>query len=467
MRHFVFHSQFLLLNSYFLILKHHHFKILFNHIMKYGITFFFLTALMISCASDGEHSKSVPEDVVQLTYWCASNPREIGLAEELVEQWNATHQDVQVHLQPIPSSQSSEEVLLAAIAGGTTPDICSNMWPGAMDEFTEAGGLVRLDTFPDFEEVMSTRIPHDLLESFRSPDGFHYQIPWKTNPIMVVYNKNIFETAQVKLPLRTYSDYFKASERIVRDKDGDGIVDHWIMYRNIKPIWWQRLFDYFPLYIAASGGKTMFEGDNIIFNNEASVNVFSFLRHLYEKGYCPLTEFQGDQFLNGRLATQITGPWMINYIEKFKREGFEFGIMPIPVPDDYQGQVYTNGDHKNISIFSTTEHPQESWNFAKTLISRTADLRLLERCSQIPIRKTLTTDTLYNEYFKSNPRMLQFAEQAPYTRGVDGISDLKEILDALSQEYEACVLYGRKSPEQAIEDAAERARVIMEWNRAL
>ena len=98
------------------------------------------------------------------------------------------------------------------------------------------------------------------------------------------------------------------------------------------------------------------------------------------------------------------------------------------------------------------------------MISAYADLKLLELCTQIPIRKTLTTDSLYHNYFNENPMLLKFAEQAPYTRGVDGVSDLKEILDGISQEYEACVLYGKTSPEQAIENAAERARVIMEWN---
>ena len=85
-----------------------------------------------------------------ITYWCAANPHEIELARILVDAWNEGDHSVRVKLQPIPSSQSSEEVLLAAIAGGTTPDVCSNMWPGAMDEFINAGGLVRLDQFEDF-----------------------------------------------------------------------------------------------------------------------------------------------------------------------------------------------------------------------------------------------------------------------------------------------------------------------------
>jgi len=356
--------------------------------------------------------------------------------------------------------------LLAAIAGGTTPDVCSNMWPGAMDDFISSGGLVRLDTFPDFWQVALGRVPEDLLYSFRAPDSNFYQIPWKTNPIMMVYNERLFLEAGVEAPLPTYSDYIKAAAKIVRDDDGDGVADQWMVYRNIRSIWWQRLFDYYSLYIAASGGRTLFEGEKIAFENEASVKVFRFLRTLYEKGYSPVTEFQGDQFLNGRLATQITGPWMINYIEKFKQEGFEYDIMPLPVPDDYQGKLYTNGDHKNISIFSTTKYPALAWKFAKTLISEYADLRLLEISSQVPIRKTLTSDSLYMGYFKENPMMYNFAIQAPYTRGVDGIADLKEVMDGISQEYEKCVLYGRISPEQAVANAAKRAKVIMEWNRS-
>ncbi len=420
----------------------------------------------LSCENNGSRTNGLINGKVRLTYWCATNPREIKLAKELTAKWNKENPNVIVHLQPIPASQSSEEVLLAAIAGGTTPDVCSNMWPGAMDDFIVAGGLLRLDTLPDFWPVMNARVPQDLLYSFRAPDSFFYQIPWKTNPIMMVYNKNIFKEAGVEAPLPTYSEYLKAAEKIVQDHDGDGIMDRWMVYRNIKSLWWQRRFDYFSLYIGASGGRTLFEGNKIAFNNEASVKVFTFLRELYKRGFCPLTEFQGDQFLNQRLATQISGPWMIKYIDQFKVPGFEYGIMPLPLPDDFEGRQYAYGDHKNISIFSNTKHPQEAWEFSKTLISAFADLRLLEMCTQIPIRETLTTDSLYKDYFKENPMILKFAEQAPYTRGDDGVSDLKEILDGISQEYEACVLFGKVSPELAIENAAKRARVIIDWNRS-
>ncbi|WP_457565283.1 ABC transporter substrate-binding protein [Caldithrix abyssi] len=401
----------------------------------------------------------------ELTYWCATNPQEVKLARELVDEWNRIHKDVPVKLQTLPASQSSEEALLAAIAGNTTPDICSNMWPGAMDEFISAGGLVRLDTFPDFWPYILERVSEDQLKTFQARDGGHYQIPWKTNPIMVFYNKRIFKKAGVKAPLETYSQFLDAAEKIVRDFDGDGQADYWMLYRDIKPIWWQRLFDYYPFYICASGGKTLFKGDKIDFDNDASVKVFQFFRTMYQKGYMPVAQFQGDQFLAGRLAAQISGPWLVAYIQKFAPEGFEYGIMPIPRPDDYKGPIYTYGDPKNISIFKTTKYPRQAWKFAQWLISRHADLRLLEICDQIPIRKNLLNDSTFAAYFKKKPQMTVFARQAPFTRGVDGVADLKEIFNAISQEYEASVIYGRRTAREAVKRAVKRVKVIREWNR--
>ena len=425
-----------------------------------------LTLFVTSCAKEDSRKTVNADGSTLITYWCSSNPHEIELARRLVDAWNIEHHSVKVKLQPIPASQSSEEVLLAAIAGGTTPDVCSNMWPGAMDEFINAGGLVRLDQFDDFFEFNLARVPETLMGTFAASDGHYYQLPWKTNPIMIMYNTKMFREAGIDTMPRTYSELLDAGERITRDLDGDGQIDQWMGYRNIKPIWWQRFFDYYTFYVAASGGLSLFDGDSLIFDNEASVEVFELFRQIYKRGYFPITEFSGDQFVAGKIATSITGPYSIPHVERYKPEGFEYDFFPIPTPDDYTGPVYTYGDHKNISIFSTTYYPQESWEFAKFLISETADSLLLELTSQIPIRKNITSNPMYANYFANNPGMIIFAEQAINTRGVDGASELKEIFDALSQEFEACCLFDARTPRESIRLAAQRSQVIIDWNRA-
>lgn len=430
-------------------------------------SFLFLTVICIGvgCSEHNDGRPSETKNVVTLTYWPAPNPQEVQLADSIVKEWNRLHPNIQVKMQPIPVSQSTEEVLLAAIAGKTTPDVCSNIWPGALAEFTRLGGLIPLDQFPDFDSVVTSRSPADVVESLRDPSGHFYQMPWKTNPVMMFYNKRLFAESGVTTVPRTYSEFFDAAKKVTRDTNGDGQIDVWMGERDIRPIWWQRWFDYYCMYIAASNGKTFFVNGEPNLDYKASTNVLEFFRRCYSENYFPHTFFQGgDPFLLERKATNFAGPWQIATLQTLAPH-LQFGVAPIPVPDDHQGPVYTYGDYKNIAIFSTTKHPKEAWEFVKFLVNATYDLMLLKIANQIPIRKDLLTNPMFREYFEKNPVMVEFARQSVYTRSVDAAPDLKEIFDAISQEYEASAVYGKKSPRDATTDALRRMTMIVEWNK--
>ncbi len=419
-----------------------------------------LCFLFIFChrqKSDGAKEK------IKLTYWSANNQYEINLARVVVAEWNAAHPDIQVIHQSIPESQSSEEVILSAVVSKTTPDIYSNIWPGDVELYVEADALVPLDRFADFDSVTQERFPGDIIEEARSPNGHIYQIPWKTNPIMIIYNKKMLAAAGfAHFPL-TYSEYLQAAEKITQDANKDGYFDHWMGLTDIRTIWWQRFFDFYSLYIAASGGKTLVKNNQVIFENQAAEQVFQFLQTIFQQGYFPKEKVTGrsDVFLGGFVATRFTGPWEITHAEKYKPAGFEYDFAALPVQDDYNGPRYTYGDFKNIVIFSTSKHPDAAWKFIKFLINRQNDLRLLEISSQLPLRKNILQDSLYYNYFQQNPKMQIFARQAQYVRGADSSPVLKEIFDAISREYEACVVYGVKNPRDAVKDAAARARHIL------
>lgn len=399
-----------------------------------------------------------------LVYWSANNQYEVDLAKALVAQWNTLHPQTPVVHQPVPESQSTEEAILAAVVGKTTPDVFSNMWPGDVEAYARAGQLVALDTFPDFAEAIASRVDSALLEEARSSDGHIYQIPWKTNPVMVIYNRTMLAEAGYDHFPATYSEYLQAAAKVARDTNGDGRIDRWMGITDIRALWWQRFFDFYPLYIAATQGRTLLQDGEVAFDNVEAVEVFSFLRTLFDRGYFPKERMVGrtDAFLQGIVASRFTGPWEIRHAEKFKPEGFLYDFAPIPRPDGITGPVYTYGDMKNIVIFRTTHNTRLAWQFAKFLVSREADLLLLEMTDQLPLRAGLLQDPLYASYFETNPFMKRFAHQARFVRGTDTSPVLKEIFDILSNEFEACVVYGVKTPAKAIQDAAEQARLILE-----
>jgi len=384
-------------------------------------------------------------------------------ARLMVEEWNALHPDIPVRFQPVPEGQSSEEVILAAVVGRTTPDIYSNMWQGDVEAYAQAGVLIPLDTIPGALTFLYNRSDSAVIRETMSLDGHLYQVPWKINPIMLLYNKKLLREIGFETPPRTYSEYLEAGRRFQKDIDGDGYVDRWIGYREIVVTWWQRLFDFYSLYLAASNGAPLLEGKEVLFENQYAVDVFRFLRTLFENNYFPKERLSArqDAFLAGIVATRFTGPWDIQRLEKFKPEGFEYDFSTLPVPDDHQGPVYTYGDPKNIVIFNTCKNPKAAWQFVQFMISKQNDLKFLEISSQLPRRKNLFEDPFFADYFRNNPRMIPFAKQSQYVRGTDSSPVLKEVFDAISREYEASVVFGVKSPEQGIKDAAQRVRLIL------
>ena len=396
----------------------------------------------------------------ELLFWSSSNRQEIEFAQDMVETWNATNVP-HISFQPVPEGSSSEEIILAAVVAKTTPDIYANMRQGDVEFYAESHALIPLDTLDGFLDFMYARCDSSVMDEIRSADGHTYQIPWKINPIIVLYNQDYYDQLGVINYPRTYAEYLSLAAKFKKDRDGDGYVDQWFGNTETSVLWYQRFFNFIPLYYAASGGAPLIENNQAAFDNEAAVQVFTFLRTLYENQYFPLDKLSGstDPFFSGDIATKWTGPWDVAYIQKFKPD-LNFNVHPMPVPDDYMGVSYTYADPKSIVIFKYSSDPQKAWDFLQQYLSIENDFKFFSMSQQFPRRKDLLTDSLFINYIAENPRLAPFAKQAKYTRGISDTPYMKEILDLISQEYEACVVYGKKDPAQAIKDAARAVNLL-------
>ena len=135
----------------------------------------------------------------------------------MVAAWNAKNPDEKITAQEIPAGKTSEEVIGAAITAGNAPCLVFNTSPAAVPQFQKQGGLVALDSFPDGKEYVEERTG-EAAEQYKSPDGKYYQIPWKANPVMIFYNKDMMKKAGVdpeNPPLATYDEFLATSEKIV------------------------------------------------------------------------------------------------------------------------------------------------------------------------------------------------------------------------------------------------------------
>lgn len=262
----------------------------------------------------------------EITIWYSNNDAEIAWGSQMVDAWNADHPDEKITAQEIPAGASSEETIGAAIAAGNAPCLVFNTSPAAVPQFQKQGGLVDLSDFEDGDDYITER-SGDLAEQYRSEDGDFYQLPWKSNPVMIFYNKTLFAQAGLdpeNPSLSTY-DEFLATARTLSDA---GVAPHAI---NPAPTseFFQPWFDFYPLYAAQSGGTQLVEDGKATFDDENGKAVADFWHTLYDEGLAGNETYQGDAFADAYAAMAIVGPWAIQVYG----DDVDWGVVPVPTQD--------------------------------------------------------------------------------------------------------------------------------------
>ena len=302
-----------------------------------------------------------------------------------------------------------------------------------------------------------------MLSSLRLPDGGIYAFPWKTNPMMLMYNVDLLKAAGVAPP-RNHTELLEACRRLTRDTNGDGRADRWAFWATLKTTWYERFYDFYPLYLASSGGKTLVHDGKVVFDNEAAVEALDVLRRGFDSGVLPRSNFAlgRDPFMDGTVAMKIIGPWFVKELDELKVKGLHYDVTPIPSADGTpRSSSFAFADLRSIAIFSTTKHPEEAARFVAYLTSPAADRMLIEEASQLPYRRGLASDPRFSASLKRWPTLSTYATYVERTRDIDLDPDVVEMFDLISEAYEESAVYGKVPVRQALARAAKEATGII------
>jgi len=97
--------------------------------MKKILVVLLVLVLLVALSGIGQTATTTIE------FWTAPNPFQEAFWSEVVKEWNNTHPDQQIKWQVIPAGNSSEEVILTALATGTGPDLSTNIFTGFAAQF--------------------------------------------------------------------------------------------------------------------------------------------------------------------------------------------------------------------------------------------------------------------------------------------------------------------------------------------
>ena len=288
---------------------------------------------------------------LRVTSWAGAE--EAAMDQKIIAKFLETHPNVEVSYEPV--SDNYYQKILTDIAAGTPPDVLlldAEMVP----TFTEEKGLL-LNLAPYADRMkdkqgadLSAYFPN-VLKVFTVGHAV-YAFPKDFTPIVLYYNKKVFDEFGVSYPPTDewdWNEFLAKVKALTKDTDGDGKTDvwgfgyvNWVGY-NVPWIW-------------AGGGaimnpdRTACEG---YLNSPATVRAMEFLINLVKDGYSPTPEIQqafggrSAMFYTGKVAMTTSGHWWLPSIHSQIEKGANRDVGVAPLPHNPSGKnatvIYESG----------------------------------------------------------------------------------------------------------------------------
>jgi arabinogalactan oligomer/maltooligosaccharide transport system substrate-binding protein len=391
--------------------------------MRRGIA---ATALVASLAlaatacggGDGGDSADGP---VTITWWDTSNAtNEAPTYQALIKEFEAANKDVKVNYVNVPFSQAQNKFDTAAGSKGA-PDIL-RADVGWTPAFAKKGYFLPLDGTEALAD--ESEFQPKLIEQAKY-EGKTYGVPFLTDTLALVYNKELFAKAGVEAP-KTWDDLRKAAATI---KDKTGVDGYWGSTQG----YYAQTFLYGEgtdtvdvaakkVTVASAPAKkgyetwlSLFDGKGL---HKADVTADAYA-HIQEA------------FVSGKVASIIQGPWEITNFYKgtaFKDKG-NLGIATVPAGSTGKAGAPTGGHNLSVYAGSDAAHQKAALKFVNFMTSAKSQTQIALKNSTLPTR-----DDAYTAEVKADPGIAGFQAVLPAAHPRPALPEYSSLLGPLDTE---------------------------------
>lgn len=408
-----------------------------------GVVFF--SSLLLLCG--GCEFQPQPSDaVVHLTLWHGINPPpNRDVFQNLVDRFNQNHSHIQVQALYIGQPDQQMPKILTAVVGNAPPDI---LWYTPII----TGQLVELEAIKPIQDwfnqsPVKDEIDPALLSGMELEDQI-WSVPMATNNTAIFYRPSLFKAAGIeKMPL-TWSEFQAAAKKLTEAGDGYGIV-----LPLGKGEW--TVFSWLP-FMYSAGGELVKNGKANLVNPGARA-ALEFWSNLIKDGSAILSApergYEQDNFISGKVAMQITGPWTLGYLDQI---GIDYGVFPIPAQN--QQAAVVGGE--NLFVMKTTpEREQAALEFIEYVVGSEFQTEWSLGTGYLPINLKTRTDPRYQEYLATQPQLNVFLKQMNWAVSRPNIAGYSRISENLGRAIEATLL--GEPPQDALKASENRLKLAL------
>ncbi len=391
--------------------------------------------------------------VIRVANWGGADDESDFAAKQraLYAEFERQNPGIKVVIEGIPGDKEYVSKMILAHNAGVSPDIAT-LDASSSALFINSGML--LDLTPIIEKDPEFSLDDfypNIVDIARRGDAL-YAIPNDFTPMVMYYNKRLFDAAGVPYPQNGWNfDQFRNAAKRLTKKDQYGFV-----FANWFPGWimwlWNNGGDVFSPDLKQASGYL---------DSPENVKTIEFLRTIINEDRSAPTLSQSaamgvDPFANGQAAMTVSGHWaMVGYSAAPKGPDGkpritldDLGVVMLP---NNTGKPVTVMYESGYAITKRAKHPEAAWKFIKFMTSYKSRLVLNQTGIAIDARKDVSEergrDPLEAMFLPIIP-----TSRAPYGTVVEGF----EMVETQAKNAMDSVLKNGRDPKEALTKAAER-----------
>lgn len=407
---------------------------LWKKVMAAGIAAIISTGMFTSTVAAGEQTT--------IELWYHISPDQATLLLQMVDQFQEEHPNIKVETQSVAFSEIKKQISIG-VAADELPDVtlcdtvdnASYAAMGAAKEITE--------------EVEAWGEMDKYFEGPRNSamyNGGYYGIPYYSNCLAIMYNKDIFDEMGIDYPTSEWTwDDFKEAVAATTTEDHYGLTMSLIKSEegtfDVIPFIWQAGEDYDSL------------------DSEGAAEALNMINDFYQKGYMSkelISMTQADMcaslFATGKSAMMVAGSWLNTNIQN-ENPDLNYGVVTFANKENAASPIGGG----NI-VMLKDENREESWELMKFLSSKDNNRSFCEDGGYISPR---TDSVEESELWKNDPILSVYLEQLEVARARGPHPRWPEISSAIQFAVQN-TLSGAATAEEALKTASEEITKIIE-----
>ncbi len=412
-------------------------------VLPLGVLFAFAGVLLYNPTKGGER----PDGRVVVTYWEKWSGFEGEAIKDAVDCFNREQDRIYVDLTIY--GDITQKVRIAG-SGGNPPDL-AGLYSFDVPVFAAQNALIPLDgALKEAGIGPETYVP--AYWRLCVYGGKVWTVPTAPSTLALHWNKKLFREAGLDpdRPPRSIAELDEYAEKLTkRDRNGRIIQAGFL---PTEPGWWKYSWGFW------FGGDVWDGKGKLTANSAENLAAMKWVKSYADRyGHAELDRFKktfggfssaDNAFFVGKVAMEIQGVWMANFIKRYAPKDFEWGAAAFPSAVPGLEKV-TIAEADVIGIPRGAKHPREALEFIK-FMATPKGMEIL--CRGHAKDSTLTKTSPGWEKGHPNPSVALFSELArsPNCHRTPPIGIWREYNHAFGRAFDD-VWTGKKTPEQALD----------------